>query len=893
MLNKRNLIFLALLILSILLLTSCFLNPLKTEGLLKGQVLVPEGTLKTKDLTGEALPNATVNIIDLLTGEVIATTTTDANGNYQVFVPAGGPYLLEAASNGVKVQQITPQVEVGIDYDLGTANATTTTVALIVQTMLDEGTSLSAINLADIEADPGFDDMVTHVTNILEEGGDPTTSSAVNQAIQDFLNLPEPSTSPSPTINTTYTVIYDGNGHTDGSVPTDSNAYEPGESVTVLGNTDNLQKTQDGISLLLTGWNTQANGSGIDYAASNTFPMGSADIILYAQWSIIGGTGPAGGLVFHDKGSVSDGWRYLEAAPSDQDGYQAWSDVTDVEIGASAQRTAIGTGCLNTLAIISQSGHTTSAAQACTIFSRENNSITYDDWFLPSIDELTLLYANLYSNGYGDLNTDSYWSSSEVNASIAKFQYFYNNTSPGNYAKSNSSVRVRAIRAFRSTAPTYTVHYHANGATGGIVPSDLYHYEAGESVSVSNNTGSLVRTNYIFDGWNTEPDGSGTDRAESSTFNMGNDNVTLYAKWLTTIDIAAIPDVSAPETGATPVTTITETAQYTGTVAWNPNHNPFQGETVYTATITLTPKAGYTLTGVTEDFFTISGADPVSNSANSGVVTASFPETAPAVIDTAAIPGVTAPETGTTPVTTITATAQYTGTVAWSPAHNPFKGGTTYTATITLTPKAGYTLTGVSANFFTVSGATTVTNSADSGVVTAVFPETTYSISDIGPAGGYIFYINPNYATDGWRYLEVAPANTEMPGKQWSNVYVDVPGTQTGIGTGKSNTDLIVNALPGEINCAAQLCAGLTVENNSITYDDWFLPSKDELWLILSYSYLQLLAGFSFDYNYWTSSQASQFAAWGEGYTILGISGWYYAVVDKNGLYNVRAIRSF
>ena len=93
------------------------------------------------------------------------------------------------------------------------------------------------------------------------------------------------------------------------------------------------------------------------------------------------------------------------------------------------------------------------------------------------------------------------------------------------------------------------------------------------------------------------------------------------------------------------------------------------------------------------------------------------------VITTAAIPGVTQPTYGETPVTTITETAQYTGTVSWSPSDATFAAGTVYTATITLTAKAGYTLTGVAENFFTVAGAT-ATNSADSGVVTAVFPAT-------------------------------------------------------------------------------------------------------------------------------------------------------------------------
>ena len=103
--KQKNLIFLSLLILGALLLSSCFLKPPVTEGILKGQVIVPEGSAQTKDLTGQALPDATVNIIDLSTGDIIATTTTDANGYYQVFVPAGGPYLLEAVKDGVKLEQ--------------------------------------------------------------------------------------------------------------------------------------------------------------------------------------------------------------------------------------------------------------------------------------------------------------------------------------------------------------------------------------------------------------------------------------------------------------------------------------------------------------------------------------------------------------------------------------------------------------------------------------------------------------------------------------------------------------------------------------------------------------------------------------------------------------------
>ncbi len=116
---------------------------------------------------------------------------------------------------------------------------------------------------------------------------------------------------------TTYTVTYNGNGNSGGVVPT-SSGYTNGQQVTVSGNIGSLVKLQDGISMSLVGWNTQADGNGVNYRlGTGTFTMGSANVTLYAKWStsVLRAIGPAGGLVFYDKGSYSDGWRYLEAAP--------------------------------------------------------------------------------------------------------------------------------------------------------------------------------------------------------------------------------------------------------------------------------------------------------------------------------------------------------------------------------------------------------------------------------------------------------------------------------------------------------------------------------------------------------------------------------------------------
>jgi len=93
---------------------------------------------------------------------------------------------------------------------------------------------------------------------------------------------------------------------------------------------------------------------------------------------------------------------------------------------------------------------------------------------------------------------------------------------------------------------------------------------------------------------------------------------------LTTVNIAAIQGVKAPVTGGIPVQNKVGNDQYTGTVTWSPNDTTFKGGIKYTATITLKPKDGYTLQMVKANFFTVAGADSVTNSANSGVIKAVF-----------------------------------------------------------------------------------------------------------------------------------------------------------------------------------------------------------------------------------------------------------------------------
>lgn len=215
------------------------------------------------------------------------------------------------------------------------------------------------------------------------------------------------------------------------------------------------------------------------------------------------------------------------------------------------------------------------------------------------------------------------------------------------------------------------------------------------------------------------------------------------------ISIAEIKGITLPVIGDTPVSAAKETEEYTAAVSWNGDPETFAADQVYTATIIISPKQGYTLTGVNENFFKIEGAE-ASNKAESGTVTAVFPKTAAgepitessdeagksinalfvtlltvtdAAIAIPSIDGITVPVKGETPDTTADETAEYTASITWIGNPTVFAASTAYSAEITITPKTGYTLTGVTENFFTVAGAA-ATNPADSGVVTAVFPIT-------------------------------------------------------------------------------------------------------------------------------------------------------------------------
>ena len=161
-----------------------------------------------------------------------------------------------------------------------------------------------------------------------------------------------------------------------------------------------------------------------------------------------------GGVIFH---RYKDGTNenYLVVDTTNISSSSFWSNIDNVAIGASAQTT--WDGLSNSNAIVGQSGFTSGAAKLC--LDSTNNSQT--DWYLPAIDELSLLWQNRFNvnrtlSGASSAGTIpgtptqidyiNYWSSTELDLGYAWIFTFYDGTA-GNDNK-NSTYYVRAIRKF-------------------------------------------------------------------------------------------------------------------------------------------------------------------------------------------------------------------------------------------------------------------------------------------------------------------------------------------------------------------------------------------------------------------------------------------------------------
>jgi hypothetical protein len=180
-----------------------------------------------------------------------------------------------------------------------------------------------------------------------------------------------------------------------------------------------------------------------DPAASNYNPLASSDDGSCIPFPLpIIGDFRDGGIVFWVDGNGGG----LVCAPTEQSTGIPWWNGSFPTTGANASQ--IGTGQANTTAIVAAQGAGSYAAQFCD----DLNLNGYNDWFLPSKDELNLMYFNIGQGnalGLGNIGGFAsyyYWSSTESASTIACYQSFATGYHYFNFKY--YSYYVRAVRAF-------------------------------------------------------------------------------------------------------------------------------------------------------------------------------------------------------------------------------------------------------------------------------------------------------------------------------------------------------------------------------------------------------------------------------------------------------------
>ena len=322
-----------------------------------------------------------------------------------------------------------------------------------------------------------------------------------------------------------YTVAYNGNGSTSGSMSTQTFTY--GKSYNLAAN----GFVRSGCHFA--GWNTKADGSGTSYAdkqsVKNLASTHGAKITLYAQWVKSTYT-----ICFHANGGIGSmadvtvPYDTSYKLPTNKFTYQGYTfDKWKTEDGTSVygneaaikySSSQLKSGVLNlyaqwkinqyTLTITGDSGVETITGSGTYNYGTTAN-VTYQ-----------------IKPGYHIKNITGTTADGDPNGAWT-----------GHTGKSGTVNDTWTVKACNRTIVvhtepnTYTVKYDGNGNTGGSTGSSNHTYGTAKALTANGYT----KTGYSFNGWNTKADGSGTayaDKASVKNLTTANGGtVTLYAQW--------------------------------------------------------------------------------------------------------------------------------------------------------------------------------------------------------------------------------------------------------------------------------------------------------------------------------------------------------------------------
>ena len=321
----------------------------------------------------------------------------------------------------------------------------------------------------------------------------------------------------------TYTIKFNGNGSTSGSMSNLSMTYDTAKKLT----SNAFAKT----GYHFVGWNTKADGSGTSYynqqSVINLSSTQGAVINLYAQWDTNSYTIAFAGNGNTDGNTSSMNMKFDETKNLNANGYtktgytfsnwntKADGSGTDYKNKQSVKNLTRVNG--ETVYLYAQWIPITYTIRfngnGATSGSTDSMSMTYD------------VAKNLTANGFN--KTGYIFEGWNTNSSGTGTNYTDKQS-----VKNLTSTNGGTVTLYAKWKPiTYTIKFDGNGATGGSTASMSMTYDVAKNLTDN----GFKRTSYNFIGWNTKADGSGTDYSnKQSVKNLSTTNgatITLYAQW--------------------------------------------------------------------------------------------------------------------------------------------------------------------------------------------------------------------------------------------------------------------------------------------------------------------------------------------------------------------------
>ena len=346
-----------------------------------------------------------------------------------------------------------------------------------------------------------------------------------------------------------YTVTYNGNSHTSGTAPLDTNGNYPtgtnkyvrNSEVTVLDNIGStLLAKNDHIFI---GWSTDPNATTVEYMPSDTFNI-TADTVLYAVW---------------EANTYNITYSYTGTVPSNAPTVPA--SETDVPLGTAKQ-----VADAPTLPGYIFSGWTstdvTPAADGSYLMPNKSVEFT-GSWTTKSVvvtyknnfdstdtsdftKESGTYGATLIITGTTPVN-DGYTFGGWYKEQVCTNPWYFSNRNNGVEAITGTALELTVANGVQNatTSPIltlyakwipneYTVSYDANypdvvSAETGSMTDQTATYN--ENLTLTSN--AFTKVGYTFIGWKTTADGTDVDYVDGYTFSPWQfvSDLTLYAQW--------------------------------------------------------------------------------------------------------------------------------------------------------------------------------------------------------------------------------------------------------------------------------------------------------------------------------------------------------------------------